>query len=126
MPNFVEVTGMCVVFDKGRELQLAVRMRVGGGRHMPYFEFATEADGEVSTGRRKRECSGGSFEREVVYGDTTGDVCQYGLAIFVDREEQVALGCEPYSRDVLSVGKRECVRLVATIFVSAESWSTFV
>lgn len=53
MPHFVEVTGMCVVFDKGREFQLAIRMRVGGGRHMPYFEFATETDGKVTTRRGK-------------------------------------------------------------------------
>lgn len=51
MPHLVEVTGMCVVLDKRREFQLAVRMRVGGGRHVPYFEFSTETDCEVTTGR---------------------------------------------------------------------------
>jgi hypothetical protein len=123
MPNFIEVTGMCVMLDKWRKLQLAVRVRIGGRRHVPYFEFATEADGEVTTGWRERECCGGSFEGEVVNGDTTGNVGQYGLAIFVDCEEQVALGREPYSRDVLSVGKGKCVGLVATDVVSGGSWS---
>lgn len=34
------------------------------------------------------------------------------LTIFVDREKEVALGSKADPRDVLSVGKREGVRLV--------------
>lgn len=87
MPDFIEVASMCVVLDKGCKLQLAVRMRVGGGGYVPYFEFATETDGEVSTGGGERECCGRSLEGEVVDGDAPGDIGQYDLAIFVDREE---------------------------------------
>lgn len=115
------MTGVCMVLDKRRKLQFAVRMRIGGGRHVPYFEFATETDGEVTARRGERECCGGRFEREVVDGDAPCDIGQYGLAIFVDCKKQVALRREPYSRNVLSVGKGKRVRLVAAAIVNCES-----
>ena len=125
MPDFIEMTGMCVVLYKGRKLQLTIGVRIGGGRNVPYFEFATETNREVTTRRGEGERCGRSFEGEVVDGDTSGDIGQYGLAIFIDCEEQVALRREPYSRDVLSVGKRECVGLVAEYIVSGKSQSIY-
>lgn len=45
--------------------------------------------------------------------NTTRDVGQHGVAIFVDREQEIALRGQANPRDVLSVRKREGVRLVA-------------
>lgn len=109
---------MCVVLDERCELELAIGMRVGCGGHLPDFEFPTEADGKVAARRREGERGDGRLEGEMVDSDASGNVGQYGLAILVNGEEEVALGGKPYPRNVLSVCEGKGIGLVARCCVS--------
>jgi hypothetical protein len=104
---------MCVVLDKRRKLKLAIGMCVGCRGHLPDFEFTTEANCEVATGGREGERGDRRLERKMVDSNAPGNIGQYGLAIFVNGEEEVSLGGEPYPRNVLSVCEGKGVGLVA-------------
>lgn len=118
MPYVVIVTGVCMMLDKRREFKLALGVRIWCRWYVPYFEFAPETNSKVAARRREGKRGNRGLEGEVVYGDSSVDVGQDGLAIFVDCEEQVALGCKAYPRDILPVGKGKGIGFVAEIMVS--------
>lgn len=65
------------------------------------------------TGRREDKRRDGTFEGEVVERYATVEVCKNSLAVFVDREEEIALGVQGKAGDVTAMSEGEGMRLVA-------------
>lgn len=113
MSYVVKVSHVCVVLHKGRKLELAVGIGVGCRGNVPDLGLAAEAHGEVAAGGREGQSGNGRSEREVVYGNLPGNVCENCLAILIDGEEEVATGSESDATYVLAMGEGERVGLVS-------------
>jgi len=72
---------------------------------MPNLYMPSYARSEKTARRREFDCSDRSSEREVVYSDSAGKVGEDSATVFVYREEEIALGVEGESSDVLAVGE---------------------
>lgn len=110
----VVMTGIFSVLHEGGELEGAILGIGGCGRRSPSFNLATKSDGEMLTGRREDKRGDGTFEGEVVERYATVEVCKNSLAVFVDCEEEIALGVQGKAGDVTAMSEGEGMRLVAT------------
>ena len=102
-----------VMTDKGRKLELALGVSIWRRRHMPNLDLSAQGRHKVSSRRGEGEGCYRPPEGEVVEYNTPWYAGQDRLAIFVNREQKVALGRQAYPGDIFSVGKGEGVRLVA-------------
>lgn len=80
---------------------------------MPNLSLATQSYNEVLARGRKCERCDRRSEGEVVDGDPTLDIGKNRMAIFVNGEEEVALGCEADAGNVFAVGKGQSMGFVA-------------
>lgn len=103
------MAGVGVVLHEGCKFELASRVGIWCRGDVPYFELAAKTDSKVATRGREGEGSDLRFEGEVVDSDSSVDVGQDSLAIFVDCKKQIPLGGQTYPRDILSVGKGQSV-----------------
>lgn len=79
---------------------------------MPDLDLSPETHGKVAPRRREGKRGNARLEGEVVEHHAALEVGQYGLAIFVDGEEEVALRGQADAGNVLAVGEGEGMRLV--------------
>lgn len=112
MPDIVKVLCVGVVAYERRKLEVALGIRVGCRRNVPDLDFPPQSDHKVPPRWREGESRHFRLEGEVVEHNAPRDVGQHGLAIFVDREQEIALRGQADPRDVLSVCKGEGVGLV--------------
>lgn len=86
----IVVTRMRMMPHKGRKFELTFGAGIRCRGRVPDFNESTCTNGKVATRGREFQGRDTGFEGEVVQDYSSGKVCEYGSAIFVDGKEEVA------------------------------------
>lgn len=100
------------VSHKRRKLEVAIR-DVRRCRGLPYFDFPAYTDCEMPAIRGKDQRIDLAAQRKMIQNDAARYICEDGVAVEVDCEEEVASWVEGEAGDVLAMCKGQGMRFRA-------------
>lgn len=98
---------------KGGEFQPAIWVCIWRGGNMPDFNQASQTNGKIPARGREGKCRDLRSKSKMIYWNSSRDVGQDGLAIFVDREKKIAARSQANPGDIFAMGEWKCLRLVS-------------